>query len=69
MSHISSYKELRVYQAAMKAAMRIFELSKHFPIEERYSLPTKYDEPLGQFVPTSAKPGESADTQLTSSVS
>ncbi len=38
MSHISSYKELRVYQAAMKAAMRIFELSKHFPIEERYSL-------------------------------
>jgi hypothetical protein len=38
MSHISIYKELRVYQAAMKAAMRIFELSKHFPIEERYSL-------------------------------
>jgi four helix bundle protein len=38
MSHISSYKELRVYQAAMKAAMRIFELSKLFPIEERYSL-------------------------------
>ena len=36
--YISSYKELRVYQAAMKAAMRIFELSKHFPIEERYSL-------------------------------
>ena len=38
MAHISSYKELRVYQAAMKAAMRIFELTKHFPIEERYSL-------------------------------
>ena len=38
MSHISSCKELRVYQAAMKAAMRIFELSKHFPIEEKYSL-------------------------------
>jgi four helix bundle protein len=36
--YISSYKELRVYQAAMKAAMWIFELSKHFPIEERYSL-------------------------------
>src|SRR5437879_5247889 len=38
MPHIASYKELRVYQAAMQAAMRIFELTKHFPIEERYSL-------------------------------
>ena len=38
MAHISSYKELRVYQAAMSAAMRIFELTKKFPIEERYSL-------------------------------
>ena len=37
MSHISSYKELRVYQAA-EAAMRIFEISKRFPPEERYSL-------------------------------
>lgn len=38
MEHISSYKDLRVYQKAMRAAMRIFELTKHFPIEERYSL-------------------------------
>ena len=38
MAHISSYKELRVYQAAMDAAMRIFEISKRFPPEERYSL-------------------------------
>lgn len=38
MTHISSYKELRVYRAAMKAAMRIFEISKRFPVEERYSL-------------------------------
>ena len=38
MPHISSYKELRVYQAAMDAAMRIFELTKHFPAEEKYSL-------------------------------
>ncbi len=38
MAYISSYKELRVYRLAMQAAMRIFELSKHFPIEERYSL-------------------------------
>src|SRR5215813_6676007 len=38
MPHISSYKELRVYKAAMDAAMRIFEISKRFPPEERYSL-------------------------------
>src|SRR5713226_6411516 len=38
MAHISSHKDLRVYQEAMAAAMRIFELTKHFPIEERYSL-------------------------------
>ena len=38
MSVVSSYKDLRVYQAAMKAAMRIFELTEHFPVEERYSL-------------------------------
>ena len=38
MAHISSYKELRVYQAAIEAAMRIFEISKGFPPEERYGL-------------------------------
>jgi four helix bundle protein len=38
MENIRSYKELRVYQAAMDAAMRIFELSKSFPSEERYSM-------------------------------
>ena len=38
MAHISTYKELHVYQAAMTAAMRIFELTKYFPAEERYSL-------------------------------
>jgi four helix bundle protein len=35
---ISSYRDLRVYQNAMDAAMRIFELTKNFPQEERYSL-------------------------------
>ena len=38
MANIRSYKELRVYQAAMDAAMRIFELSKRFPAEEKFSL-------------------------------
>ena len=35
MENIRSYKELRVYQAAMEAAMRIFELTKSFPVEEK----------------------------------
>lgn len=38
MDRIRSYKELRVYQAAIDAAMRIFEITKGFPREERYSM-------------------------------
>jgi four helix bundle protein len=38
MQNIRSYKELRVYQSAMDAAMRIFEITKHFPAEERFSM-------------------------------
>ena len=35
---INSYRELRVYQNAMDLAMEIFEITKKFPVEERYSL-------------------------------
>ncbi len=35
---IESYRDLRVYQAAIKAAMRIFEITKKFPPEEKYSM-------------------------------
>jgi len=35
---VKTYRELNVYQAAFGAAMEIFEVSKRFPIEERYSL-------------------------------
>ena len=35
---INSYKDLRVFQNAMNAAMKIFELTDKFPPEERYSL-------------------------------
>ena len=35
---IKTHEDLEVYQIAFKAAMRIFELSKKFPNEERYSL-------------------------------
>jgi four helix bundle protein len=38
MPNIRSYKELRVYQTAMDAAMRIFELTKRFPADERFSM-------------------------------
>lgn len=35
---IDSFRSLRVYQNATNAAMNIFEITKHFPSEERYSL-------------------------------
>jgi four helix bundle protein len=38
MGRIRHFHELEVYQLAMVAAMKLFELSKMFPREERYSL-------------------------------
>ncbi len=38
MKKISTYRDLDVYKMAMAGAMRIFELTKKFPREERYSL-------------------------------
>ena len=38
MSKVGSFKDLIVYQKAYKLAMEIFEISKDFPKEERYSL-------------------------------
>jgi four helix bundle protein len=35
---LSGYRDLRVYQLAFRLAMEIFNLSKTFPQEERYSL-------------------------------
>jgi four helix bundle protein len=35
---IKHFRELDVYQNALKAAMEIFEVSKGFPKEERFSL-------------------------------
>ncbi|MGB7160090.1 MAG: four helix bundle protein [Tepidisphaeraceae bacterium] len=34
----TSFKELRVWQNAMDLAMEVFELTKAFPADERYSL-------------------------------
>lgn len=38
MNPIKHYRELNVYQNAMNHIMRIFELTKSFPNEERFSL-------------------------------
>ena len=35
---VRSYRDLEVYQVAFATAMEIFEVSKRFPVEERYSL-------------------------------
>ena len=35
---IKSHRDLDVYKMALDAAMQIFELSKKFPMEERFSL-------------------------------
>jgi hypothetical protein len=38
MANIRSYRELNVYQTAIDAAMRIFQITKGFPSEEKYSM-------------------------------
>jgi len=38
MALVKHFKELRVYKQGFAAASRIYELSKHWPKEERYSL-------------------------------
>ena len=35
---IKTHEDLNVYQVAFEAAMKLFELSKQFPVEERYAL-------------------------------
>jgi four helix bundle protein len=35
---IKNHQDLRVYKLAFDAAIKIFEVSKKFPVEERYSL-------------------------------
>lgn len=38
MSQIKGFRDLIVYQKAYKMAMEIFEMTKDFPKEEKYSL-------------------------------
>jgi four helix bundle protein len=38
MPKIANFRELRVYQNAIEAAMKIFEITKSFPAEEKFSM-------------------------------
>ncbi len=42
MGNIRSFKDLRVWQNAMDAAMNVFNATKRFPNEERYSLTDQF---------------------------
>jgi len=35
---VTSYKELKVYRNAMDTAMELYEITKRFPTEEKYSM-------------------------------
>ena len=41
--YFRTHEDLVIYQKAFDAAMKIFELSKRFPVEERYSLTDQTD--------------------------
>jgi len=50
---VTTYRELEVYQLTMTGAVRIFELIKLFPAEERYSLTDQIpDTPLLRYPDT-----------------
>ena len=42
MANIRSFKELRVWQNAMDAAMIVFQFTKRFPADERYGLTDQF---------------------------
>ncbi|MCF6172149.1 MAG: four helix bundle protein [Bacteroidales bacterium] len=38
MEKIKTHRELKVFQLSFEAGMEVFEMTKQFPVEERYSL-------------------------------
>ena len=42
MARSKGYKDLIVYQKAFALAMKVFQLTKKFPVEERYSLTDQF---------------------------
>ena len=55
---IKSAKDLDVYKKAYALAMKIFEISKNFPKEEKYSLTSQSDVHPDQFVLIFERPGQ-----------
>ena len=53
---IQTHEDLIIYQKAFEAAMIIFELSKKFPVEEKYSL----TDPTGEVARSWGKPQDRA---------
>jgi hypothetical protein len=43
---VKTHEDLKVDQIAFEAAMKIFKLSRQFPVEEKYSLTDIYTEKL-----------------------
>lgn len=47
---INSAKDLNVYQTAYELAMRVFEITKRFPPEERFALTSQVADLHARFV-------------------
>ena len=58
---IKRHTELNVYKRSFDAAMRVFEITKTFPKDERYSLVDQIVDLLVRFVLTWQKRGENED--------
>jgi len=65
---ILSYRELRVYRSSVDLAMEIFELTKSFPPEEKYSMTDQIRRSSRSVCANIAEPGENAGTKLLSSL-
>jgi len=63
------YRDLEVYQTAFASAMEIFEVSKTFPVAERYSLTDQIRGLQDRCAPTWAKRGVNAVIKQLSSLS
>ncbi|MEK9149856.1 MAG: four helix bundle protein [Candidatus Desantisbacteria bacterium] len=48
---IRHFRDLKVYQKAFQMAMKIFEITKGFPVEERYSLVEQIREYINTNIP------------------
>jgi len=64
-----NFKELVAYQVAFDLSRRVFELSKAFPEDEKFSLTVRFEDRLGQLAHKLPKPGQSENMSGILSVS